>query len=458
MGKGENPSKFFVQTKKMLVVLEKLIHAPKGSISFADSSTSLPGMIYRRPAIDSGGKNFDFVLVGVPHQDNLLLCRTVDVLVETYQNFGYSLQEGYWFYDYAKKKDNSPERLAKTIYQELYNRLSEFYDSALGIDFDIMTALAEAAYEKDAAVGHLFFYTGMLSCRQLEQWCRPVFHERVALCAKNIRHIRKLLAGTGNDKDDKTGNSGLLFVRDTDGDQYYCYGYIRHEFYKEILASVYIDGKGGWMLNVGDQASFCVKDNRAFLPPSLLVGVREKLENELGEEYGNLFPVLKALSAQGHGTSVVFLDLDKEGSFAGERMRTLANRGRAVEVNPIPLKLVENNQELQAMLKNISRIDGAIVVDYPRGEIRYTNVIVDGNAVIAGRPDAGARHNALRAFVADLAKGWNQERCPVALACIFSEDGGVSVETASGCRNDMEAEERARKKEQAKGHSEAPHA
>lgn len=456
MEKEENATNLFKQTKDMLTVLESLIHAPKGSISFADSSALPPGTIYHRPAIDSGGKNFSFILTGVPFQDHLLLCRTIDVLAETYQNFRYSLKGGSWFYDYTKKKNYSSESLAKTVYRELYNRLYEFYDGALGIDFDIMTALAEAAYEKDAAVGSLLFYTGHLSSPQLEQWCQPLFRDPVTLCEKNIRHVRKLLAGTGNDKGDNTGSSGLLFVRNTNGDQYFCYGYIGREFFREAFASVYIDGKGGWMLNIGNQASFCVKDNRAFLPPSLLEGVREKLESELGKEYGGLFPVLKALSAQGHGTSVVFLDLGTEGSFAGERMRTLANRGRAVEVHPISLKAAEKDQKLQAMLKNISNVDGAIVVDYPRWEIHYTNVIVDGNAVISGKPDAGARHNALRAFVADLAKEGDPEHCPAALACIFSEDGGVSVETASGCwedmkkedmeTEDMETEKRARKK------------
>lgn len=453
LGKGENPNKFVVQTREMLRVLEKLLHSPKGSISFVDSHAPLPNTIYRRPATDWDGKIFDFVLTGTSYSCNPLLCRTVDMLVESYQNWSYFFGAGRWFYDYARKRDNSPESIAKTIYQELYSRLSEFYGGALGIDFDIITALAEAAYEKDAAVGCLFFYTGQLSPEQLAQWCIPVFHHRVPLRAENVRHMRKLLAGTGNDKNNPIGNSGLLFVRETDGGEYNCCGYIKQEFYLEALASVYIDGLGGWKLNIGGQASFCIKDNRAFLPPSLLEGVREKLENELGKEYGDLFPVLEALSAQGHGTSVVFLDLDKKGSYSGQWMRELAERGRAVAVDPIPLQSIGSDQGLQAMLKNISRVDGAVVVDYPHREIRYTNVIVDGMAVISGRPDAGARHNALRAFVANLAKGGNQERCPVALACIFSEDGGVSVETASDCRQDMEAEDK--KKEMAKVQSAA---
>lgn len=446
MGKGENPNKFVIRTREMLGVLEKLLHSPKGSISFVASSTPLPNTIYRRQATGSNGKIFDFVLTGTPYSYNPLLCRTVDILVESYQNWSYSLGADRWFYDYARKRNNSPESLAKTIYQDLYSRLFEFYGGAFGIDFDIITTLAEAAYEKDAAVGRLFFYTGQLSNEQLTQWCIPVFHHPVPMCAKNVRHMRKLLAGTGNDKNNPIGNSGLLFVRETESGEYNCYGYIKQDFYTKVLVSVYIDGLGGWKLNIGDQASFCIKDNRAFLPPSLLEGVREKLEKELGKEYGDLFPVLEALSVQGHGTSVVFLDLDKKGSYAGWWMQKLAKQGRAVSVDPIPLQSIGSNLELQAMLKNISRIDGAVVVDFPHMEIRYTNVIVDGMAVISGRPDAGARHNALRAFVANLAKGWNHERSPAVFACIFSEDGGISVETASDCRQDMAVEDEEDKK------------
>lgn len=441
MEKRKYPSDFLMQTQEMLKVLEKLIHAPKGSLSIANSSTVLPHTIYRRQAFFFNDASFDFVLTGSPSSRNLLLCHTVNVLMEYYQNSSYLQGEGRWFYDYAKKKDNSPESLAKIIYQELYVLLVEFYGGALGIDFDIMTALAKAAYEKDAAVGRLFFYTGELSSVELEQWCRPVLYQPVPLCTENVRHMRKLLAGTGNEEDGKPGNSGLLFVRDTDTEEYNFRGYIREEFYQKVFTSVCIDGKGGWELRLDGKNAFCITSNRAYLPPSSLDGMREKLEEELGKKYGGLFPVLEALSAQGHGTSIVFLDLDKKGSFAGKWMKDLARRDRAVAVRPIQLQSIANDPELQAMLKNISRIDGAIVVDYPHGEIRYTNVIVDGKTVVSGRADAGARHNALRAFVANLAKGGEHDPSPVVFACIFSEDGGVSVETAAGCRKDMEKEE-----------------
>ena len=200
MRKGENPKKFLARTSEMLRELEKLLQAPKGCISFANSSILFPCTIYRKSAVNVGTEIFDFVLSGTSDSANLLLCRVIDVLVEFYQNFSYPSKEGRWFYNYAKKRDDSSEGLAKVIYQEIFCWLSEFYGGALGIDFDIMTALAETAYENDAAIGHLFFYTGELSQVQLKQWCIPTFYRCVPLCEKNIRHIRKLLAGTGNDK------------------------------------------------------------------------------------------------------------------------------------------------------------------------------------------------------------------------------------------------------------------
>lgn len=406
-------------------MLEEFLHARRDCFSFLPSSFPLKNAIYRRPAIYLGNDLYDVALVSTAGQ--LLLRQTVDVLVETLQNFTYSSENEYWFYDYTKKKNHSPESLARLIYEEVYNSLYEFFGGALGIDFSVMSRLSEMAYEKDAAHGHLFFYTGTVSHECLNRWCKPLFYQEyyVTLTSENVRHIRKLLAGTEK--------NGLLFIRDTDADEYRCYGYIDQECRMKIFTSIFIDGKGGWRLMLDGKETFCVKGNRAFLPPSLFEfeDVQKKLESEFGAEYSELLPALEVLSTQKHGTSIVFLDLDKENSFSAEWMTNLANRKRACAVTPISLKEVVPNSEAAVLLNGISRVDGAIVADYPSREIRYINVIVDGKAVTDGRADVGSRHNALRSFVANLAKGGQRDPHPKALACIFSEDGGISVEAAS---------------------------
>ncbi len=359
----------------------------------------------------------------------LLLCHAVDILTEQFQSFERSWRGGAWFYNSERSAEYTPKSLAKMISGKLYDSVSIFYTNALGLDFGALTAVAEMDYEKDAARGRIVLNPRWDSA-ELNRICtlqrRLGAKEHIELDAKNARLIRRLFAGSGK--------GGLLFVQDKNGPYFY-HGYIKEKYLNEMFTVVELDGKGAWTLRIAGQPVFRVKGNRIYLPPFPLAVMKKELERVLGLEYVDMLPALSALSQQKHGTSIVFMNLDAERSHGAARIENLVKCGRAFMVEPVNLQPTDQelDPDVTELLKSISRIDGAIIVDYPSHSIRYTNAILDGKAMPGGRPDAGARHNALYGFIetlkeelkndpASLKNGHNEK----ALAFVFSEDGDIS--------------------------------
>lgn len=357
---------------------------------------------------------------------NLLLCCAVDVLTEELQYFARQWREDAWFYNSERSEQYTPESLAKSISDKLYDSVSILYTNALGLDFNALTSVAEMKYEKDAARGRIVLgpccdpadlskiCTLQRCLKNEDDW-----EKSITLNVKNARLIRRLFAGSGE--------GGLLFVQNQNGEYSY-HGYVKKESLNEMFTIIELDGKGGWTLCLSGQKVFSVKGNRIYWPPFPLAVMKSELERVLGAEYIDMLSALSALSEQKHGTSVVFMDLDVEHSCGAARMNNLVECGRAFKIEPINLreKGQERDFDVVELLKSISRVDGAIIVDYPSRSIRYTNAIVDGKAMPGGRPDAGARHNALHGFIETLKeelKGNTNER---ALAFVFSEDGDIS--------------------------------
>jgi len=356
---------------------------------------------------------------------NLLLCYAVDVLTEEFQYFARQWRGDAWFYNSERSEEYTPKSLAKVISGRLYDSVSIFYTNALGLDFDTLTAVAEMKYEKDAARGRIVLSSccdsGGLSgiCTLQRRADNKGAEKSIALNEKNARLIRRLFAGAGG--------GGLLFVQDQKG-QYFYHGYVKEKCLNEMFTIVELDGKGGWTLCLAGQKVFTVKGNRVYLPPFPLMVMKKELERVLGLEYVDMLPALRVLSEQKHGTSVVFMNLDTEKSHGAARMDNLVKCGRAFMVEPVDLQRKGQNLDFDVaeLLKSISRIDGAVIVDYPSRSIRYTNAIVDGKAMPGGRPDAGARHNALYGFIETLKEELKGNPNEKALAFVFSEDGDIS--------------------------------
>ena len=422
----------FIQ--KTLRALEKNLRAPEECLLFLsaeDLCAQKKGLLYFHPALwfedeqsDGKGNLYYFALCSRTGkaESNLLLCRTVDSLAEVFTKSVRVQGDKISFFSPRRfvDEDSKVVALVSEIVSWLYKSLEIFYERALGFRFAAITAVAERAYEKDAALGKIFLYSGAddfgdVCCPQMQGG------SAVALRVENARLVRRLLAGAGE--------SGLLFIRTGGELDEYCFrGYLKADALPDTstVTEIEIDGKGTWTLSLAAQKVFSVKGNRAYMPPRPLEIMKQVLTDTLGLGFDNLLPALDALSEQRHGTSVVLLNLDA--AYVNNWMENLVQCGRAFPIKPIPLDTEDGRiGELKELLKSISRIDGAIIVDYPTKEIRYVNVIVDGRAVPGGMPDAGARHNALYGFIQNLkAAAKDDPEASPALAFIFSEDGDLS--------------------------------
>jgi len=350
-------------------------------------------------------------------KSRLLLCKAVDKLSETFV-IHVRIQDNkisYFNFSSHADTDDDPEVLAEYIFEGLFQSVKTFYEQSLGFDFATITAVAERAYEGDAALGRIVLQSGN---DDSEAVCllQMVGKPDVVLEPGCARLIRRLLAGAGE--------NGLLFAQT--GETYRFSGYLKAEAVPGMPTVIEIDGKGAWTLVLANQKVFRVRGNRVYMPPCPQETMGRVLVDTLGEEFLDLIPALKVLSRQKHGTSMVLLDLDAD--YVRDWMDNLAQCGRAFQVKPISLqKDNEHWEEVEQLLKSVSRIDGAIIVHYPTREIRYISAIVDGQAVSGGMPDAGARHNALYAFVQNLKKqGQGQTRVSPILAFVFSEDGDIT--------------------------------
>lgn len=347
-------------------------------------------------------------------RSGLLLCKAVDELAETFVRYVRIQDNKISYFCSREDVNDDPKILAEYIFTRLYESLDTFYGQALGFRFATFTAIAERAYEKDAAQGKIILCAKDTDLS--EACCLQVKKPTVVLESDNVRLVRRLLAGAGQ--------NGLLFTQD-DG-MYQFSGYLKADAMSNIPTMIELDGKGGWTLLLSNQKVFKVKGNRVYMPPYPQETMRIFLADTLGGEFCDLIPALGALSRQEHGTSVVLLNLDE--SYIRQWMDNLVLCGRAFQINPISLQIQDGrHDEMTELLKSISRIDGAIIVHYPTREIQYVSAIVDGQAVSGGMLDAGARHNALYAFVQNIKRiASNQPQSSPILAFVFSEDGDIT--------------------------------
>ena len=103
-----------------------------------------------------------------------------------------------------------------------------------------------------------------------------------------------------------------------------------------------------------------------------------------------------------------------------ESERLVKNK-RAYQMEPFPMLQKKNRDKIMG----ISAVDGAIVAD-AKGRCHLAGAILDGEAVIPGRPDRGARYNSLNwVHKKYKRKGW-------CFACVLSEDETVDLVVAEG--------------------------
>ena len=324
-------------------------------------------------------------------------------------------------YDLAGQDIEEPKDLAEYLYLVITDGLSGAFYNLLQLKTAWIDILSTMRYEGSPLTGKLVFAHGKLPENTASELIVPrIFVEKnndsLTFSKDNLRHISKLLAGTGRDKN-------ALFFCMEDGDRYRCVGYLPEEKAKFFPFQIEINGALNWSFKQFGKNEFRWLQGNPEVYEDHIMAASERLCQYFRLNVGapGIFKkAIKAFAEQRHGTSAVFVDLDDKGSSVmRDRLENLYQKRRALKVEGLPLDRTEE-------LTKLSRMDGAFVVDVGKREVIYLSVIVDGEAVVKGDNSRGARLNSLKNFIKDLRmQSKKQGKELRAAALIFSEDGSV---------------------------------
>lgn len=334
--------------------------------------------------------------------------------------------DGHWCFDDYSHDWHTPETLSRVVYERICVRTFRRLHNSFGLDPLSISRVAGMAYESRNTEGEIAFHTGDLP----DTWEGIIIcpHDSVLFTEEDSRFIRKQFAGVGKNR--------LLFIRTGPNKSYAYAGYL--DAGNRTFLSVWLKRDGMWVLSIGDRPVLQVKFRDVFLPVDPIGQAKQCLGKEFGATAAEkLMPVLKTLCGHKHGTSVIFVDEKDEASRG--MLNRLEKSGRALRVkegHSIDKEPERGREILNEFLGDISSVDGAFVFDYCTCRLLYVNAIVDGLALLPGRVECGARHNALESAITTLVAS-DLSRQAKAAAVIFSEDGGISTVTAVDCRKKL---------------------
>lgn len=234
------------------------------------------------------------------------------------------------------------------------------------------------------------------------------------MSSKNLKQIRKLLAGAGENT--------LIFQRTKYG--YAVKGYGRPPCQLLLGWHIQIHGVLEWSVGYcGFQNTDLFKLVRD-VPQVIFDPVASALSS-LVEEFphlkgnGMVEAQIRYANSQEHGTALIFVDFENE--IAQKRITRLYDYERSLKAD---IKDISD-------LKAISAMDGGIVIDVNKralngSSVAFVSTIVDGLVNTTGLLDRGARHNSIHTFVANIAEETGGQS-GVVCALVFSEDGGIVV-------------------------------
>lgn len=327
-----------------------------------------------------------------------------------------------WFiHDSTGQTILGPKDLANHLYREVIDGAKKAFDNLLQLDTAWIDILSTMRYEGSRLTGKLVFAHGERPENAASELIVPrIFVEEdndsLTFSKDNLRHISKLMAGAGGDR------NALLFCME-DGGTYRCVGYLPEEKVRFFPFQIEINGALNWSFRQFGKGEFRWLQGNPEVYEDHIMAASERLCRyfRLDERSSGIFKkAIRAFAEQRHGTSAVFVDLeDENSSVMRDRLENLYQKRRALKVEGLPLGRTEE-------IIKLSRMDGAFVVDVGKREVIYLSVIVDGEAVVKGDNSRGARLNSLENFVKDVGmQSKNQDKELRAAALIFSEDGGV---------------------------------
>lgn len=421
---------------KMLNHLAKLLCAPERIFEYQDGICAQEDVFHRIVSNPDG----DCAVLSANCDQNVawryLTDRTLDEVVK---NIQLERKDGR-FYDYSRSTWHTSESLAESIYDRINSRIFIDGEGFFGFRFQDVTDISEMTYEGETAYGSLLFLPNGMSKNSTAllkdgiKLVQGLKQDAVLFEHSQLKYIRKLLVGVGKSSRHKQDRQGLVFVQKSSREKHRCVGYIPEKKADRFPVKAQINGHGKWILNLAGQDVLQVKGRQVFLPRNPIEESRDALKAELqiyskSEQQPNGLPsfdqyetFIKMLSRQQHGTSAVFLDM--KNIEVARWMNNLENCCRAQRIEPWSVLDMDPDDNRAGAVGGISRIDGCFIVDYPRGELVFVNVIVDGIALVNGSLASGSRRNSIPCFLANLV-----DKCPdvKAVAFLFSEDGDLTV-------------------------------
>lgn len=295
---------------------------------------------------------------------------------------------------------------------------------------EFLIQISAQRYEQRAATARIYFTKE--KCNGSLMFIRENASEEWKLKSENLRAIRKMMEMAGND-------SGLLAVNE--GKLYSMAGVISTKTPGLPTICVVITGHLSWEVWEKEQVLFEYREGIYRIPVIEGGEKDEKWKEELqsllnqypewGIEEETVEGIVELLKGQEHGTSIVFME---KGMLEKEKIRFLQFKRAYVFEKPF-LPILERKDEneqatsvLEEEYKNkmmgLSAIDGAIMAD-AKGECHIVGAILDGELVIEGRSDRGARYNSILNYVNWVyekhnKKGW-------CFAFVLSEDKTVDL-------------------------------
>lgn len=315
--------------------------------------------------------------------------------------------------------------VAHTWINLIEKNIEELYSLLFGFDITCILQLSSQTYERSVAKGKVIFFTGSdQDLGILQNYSVLSFMSTFEFVESQLRPVRKLLEGCGD--------NALLFFR-KQGDKcsrYVFCGYVSPDVLALVPHYFQLEGMMKWSLRSGKNTIFMCERGAIREPLTPFAKAKQELEavcDRYGYAQSAYIQLLHALSEQSHGTSAVLLDISR--SKAGARMSNLEQKKRAMQTVPLMLltELDPNIDSYKKSIVSIAKMDGAFVVDTSnpaKPSIKYVSVIFDGDAVVTGASDRGARYNSVKNFINLIRK---DDREAKVCAIICSEDGDIFI-------------------------------
>lgn len=347
--------------------------------------------------------------------NNILLHRLADVIADRLAQISEELNtpEGSFLLQ-NWPVSNDVEHIAQDYCADMRNEIVNDFRMTYGLDFSLVDDLSARAYEKSHCCGKLLFIPEMELNIDEQLSIKIQSKNEIYLSPKNLKQIRKLLAGAGDNT--------LVFQKTKGG--YAIRGYAITPCCLLWGWQIHICGVLEWYVG------YCTDKTQVDLfkfvrnIPQVLCDPVEVAYSELVGEFPHLArntvvkEQIRYANEQSHGTSLIYVDLDN--NLVSERLEQLFSCERSL------LAKMAHTKDL----KSISGMDGAVIINVSKCEnaasVVYVAAIVDGIAITSGLLDRGARHNSIYTFVTNLADN-TKHQIGVVCALVFSEDGGITV-------------------------------